>query len=110
MKNKKEDDPELAEAAFAAGLSNCCPRCGIELADLGEDETQFQHLRNCNDTFKHAFHAGKKAQAAAEKAEKERKKKLQEELAIFRGSRLLSTFYKVRLGMRVKPLGDTKSS
>lgn len=40
-----QHDPErLAEATFAAGLRDSCPRCGLTLADF-EDGAQLQHLR-----------------------------------------------------------------
>lgn len=62
-----EDKGKLAETAFALGLRDVCPRCGLELATV-EEGAQLRHLRECNDSAAH-----KKHQKAVQKQEAEDK-------------------------------------
>eukprot|EP00586_Coscinodiscus_wailesii_P013081 CAMPEP_0172501964 /NCGR_PEP_ID=MMETSP1066-20121228/155313_1 /TAXON_ID=671091 /ORGANISM="Coscinodiscus wailesii, Strain CCMP2513" /LENGTH=581 /DNA_ID=CAMNT_0013277041 /DNA_START=44 /DNA_END=1789 /DNA_ORIENTATION=+ len=73
------DDAE-AETAFLMGLANECPRCGISLADL-DDEDENDHLRNCNDDDgKITANKRKKEAIELDKAVKKRKEQLQDDV------------------------------
>lgn len=70
------------EAAFAAGLCDACPRCGVELG--GHDDEQRAHLAACADGKQIAAHAAQKAAAQAKgaaKADQQRKQDDAEALA-----------------------------
>jgi len=70
-----------AEAAFAAGLSDCCPRCGLSFLGVGrvEEEAQAAHLLACSDGAAIAKHAATKAKAAAKEAIKQAKAAAQDD-------------------------------
>jgi len=44
-----EAEAQASEAAFAAGLSDSCPRCGGSFLAMGGEEDQRQHLLECTD-------------------------------------------------------------
>jgi len=66
------------EAAFAAGLRDACPRCGLDIGLIGNDEEQRAHLASCADEKQHAAHAAKKAAAKAKSTAKAEKDSAQE--------------------------------
>jgi hypothetical protein len=46
-----EDEEKADEAAFAAGLSDECPRCGLSFLEMGGNEEELRaHLLSCADT------------------------------------------------------------
>jgi len=73
-----EQQQREEEAAFAAGLSDACPRCGLEISLIGNEEEQRAHLASCEDEKQHAVHAAKKAAAKAKSAAKAEKESAQE--------------------------------
>jgi hypothetical protein len=76
VSNEKE-----ADAAFLMGLVNECPRCGISLADL-EDQDEMDHLQNCNDD-EGKISANKRKKEALEgaKSQKRQRQELQDDVA-----------------------------
>lgn len=71
-------EADLAEHVFLEGLADTCPRCGKDLAELGGDGAQMQHLRECTDGAAHKrFQEQKKQQdAASAKAEKKKQEQM----------------------------------
>ena len=71
-----------AEAAFLLGLADECPRCGVALADMGDDADQNSHLRDCDDTNgKVTAHKKRVAAAQANESTKRQKQELQDDVA-----------------------------
>ncbi|OEU15868.1 hypothetical protein FRACYDRAFT_240564 [Fragilariopsis cylindrus CCMP1102] len=70
-----------ADAAFLMGLVNECPRCGISLAEL-EDQDEMDHLQNCNDD-EGKISANKRKKEALEgaKSQKRQRQELQDDVA-----------------------------
>lgn len=74
------DTEDAAEIAFRIGLSNECPRCGKSLADFESDESEIDHLRNCNGSEEIARNKRKKDTKEREQNEKRRRQDLQEDV------------------------------
>merc|ERR550537_1624952 len=71
---------KLAEGAFLTGLRDTCPRCGLELEGIMEGE-QFQHLRSCTDSAKHAAYQKSQQKEVEVEAAREQTAKLQQDAA-----------------------------
>lgn len=57
-----------AELAFTMGMRDTCPRCGLELEDMGDGD-QLRHLRSCTNTAAHREHKQRvQAKAVAAKS------------------------------------------
>jgi len=78
-RHRGEDNAD-AETAFLIGLANECPRCGIPLADL-TDEDEIDHLRNCNDSGKITANKRKKEATELKQNEKRRRQESQDDVA-----------------------------
>jgi len=68
-----EEEDDVAELkAFAAGLADECPKCGVDFAELlAEGITVEVHLMNCNDEESHKRHGAKKEAKRKREAERE---------------------------------------
>jgi len=71
-----QTDPNMDEVAFAMGLKDTCPRCGLALEDY-EDGEQMRHLRSCTDASAHKAHKDRERQRAAAEAAASAKAKAQ---------------------------------
>ena len=69
---------ETTEAAFMMGLSDVCPRCGEDFAEIPEEE-QRMHLVECTDTQKHRAYSTKKTEESSKNVIKEKRQKAQEQ-------------------------------
>mmetsp|Transcript_88595 Transcript_88595/g.171577 ORF Transcript_88595/g.171577 Transcript_88595/m.171577 type:complete len:341 (-) Transcript_88595:290-1312(-) len=71
----EDNEQECAEQAFALGLKDECPRCGLSFLEMvgqsGEDD-QREHLMTCSDTNAIASNRAKKGEKAAAQALKEK--------------------------------------
>ena len=68
------------ESAFTLGLSDCCPRCGIELEECGDEEASRRHLMECNDENAHRVHKTKKEKARKSEMDRVERENRQEDL------------------------------
>lgn len=86
-----------ADAAFLMGLVNECPRCGISLAEL-EDQDEMDHLQNCNDD-EGKISANKRKKEALEgaKSQKRQRQELQDDVAAKAGK--LEFYFSVSLSL-----------
>mmetsp|Transcript_29589 Transcript_29589/g.66319 ORF Transcript_29589/g.66319 Transcript_29589/m.66319 type:complete len:473 (-) Transcript_29589:94-1512(-) len=74
-----EAEAQASEAAFAAGLSDSCPRCGGSFLAMGGEEDQRQHLLECTDAKAIKAHAEKKRKVAAAAESKASRAALQDD-------------------------------
>jgi hypothetical protein len=66
------DDDEMDLQAFAAGLADECPKCGVDFAELrNEGITTEVHLMNCNDEKAHRKQQTKKEATRKKETAKE---------------------------------------
>jgi hypothetical protein len=73
-------DAPTEEQRFVAGLSDTCPKCGVDLEEFDEG-AQLRHLRSCNDSFAHRANKDRKAKEFESKLKVEEKRKAQQQLA-----------------------------
>lgn len=67
------------EANFLMGLANECPRCGMLLADL-DDEDEISHLRDCKDEKKITENKRKKQNIEDSQAKKKQQQEMQDDV------------------------------
>jgi hypothetical protein len=68
----RADDDEMDLQAFADGLADECPKCGVDFAELmNEGITTEAHLMNCNDEKAHRKQKTKKEAKQKKESEKE---------------------------------------
>lgn len=79
-RNASECPSKIAEAAFAMGFRDVCPRCGLQLEEYEEGE-QLRHLRSCNDSVAHKVHKEAQKQRAEAVQVAENKAQVQRNLA-----------------------------
>lgn len=80
-KGSSNNDNNDAAVAFLLGLANECPRCGMSLADLSEQD-ELYHLQNCNDDEgKISANTRKKEAREEAKVQEEKQQELQDDVA-----------------------------
>jgi len=88
---EEETDERAEDEAFALGLSDECPRCGMSFLEIGDTEAQCQHLLQCTDVDAIKAHKKRKRKRKLEAEANEKRQEQQEDAESFATWQLLGS-------------------